>query len=154
MCAAEEQVVINVLFCEIFLHLRLTSDGLGDRLYLASLVWCKWYSVISKWGICGGCVCSWGSLTTCGIWYVPVHKSHPWLHAFIPPQLKIHCSAFCFEVCLSVSWIPTKSSLTRACGKSAHWGDPVEWQTPFDVPFLAGFSEEGTQKEKSYIRCD
>ncbi|KAM7382946.1 hypothetical protein PAMP_002639 [Pampus punctatissimus] len=40
---------------------------------------------------------SMGSLTACGIWYVPVHKSYPCLHALIPPQLKIHCSAYCFE---------------------------------------------------------
>lgn len=109
------QVVINALFCEIFLHLQLTSDGLGYGLYLAFLVFCKWYSVISKWGIHGGCVCLWASLTTCGIWYVPVHKSHPCFHAFIPPQLRIHCSAHCFEACLSMSWIQTKSSLTIAC---------------------------------------
>lgn len=35
------QVVINVLFCEIWLHLQVTSDGLGYRLFLASLVCCK-----------------------------------------------------------------------------------------------------------------
>lgn len=35
------QVVINVLFCEILLHLHLTSDGLGYGLYFASLVCCK-----------------------------------------------------------------------------------------------------------------
>lgn len=35
------QVIINVLFCEILLHLHLTSDGLGYRPYLASPVCCK-----------------------------------------------------------------------------------------------------------------
>lgn len=34
-------VVINVLFGEILLHLHMTSDGLGYRLYVASLVCCK-----------------------------------------------------------------------------------------------------------------
>lgn len=75
------QVVINVLLCEMLLHLHLTSDGLGYRLCLPSLVRGKWYSVISKWGIHRGCVCFWGSLTACGIWWVPVHKSHPCLHS-------------------------------------------------------------------------
>lgn len=41
----------------------LTWPGIY-RLYLASLVWCKRYSVISKWGICGRvCVLSGLSLS-------------------------------------------------------------------------------------------
>lgn len=122
-------VVINVLFCEMLLHLHVTSDGLGYGLCLASLLFCKWYSVISKWGISGRYVYLLRSLTACEIWYVPVRKSHPSLHAFIPSPLKIHCSAYCFEVCLSLSGIQTKSSFTRACWKSAHLGDEVEIQT-------------------------
>lgn len=73
-------------------------------------------------------VCALGALTTCRIWNVA--------GSWIPPMdpcfhtssiLKSHCSASCFEVCLSVRWIQTKSSLTGACGKSGQCGDK---QTP------------------------
>lgn len=151
------QVVINVLFSKICLHLQLTSDDLRYGVYLASLGFCKWYNVISKWGFCGKCVCACSSLSAHGGFGMSQFITpHPCLHAFIPPQLRIHCSCTLFwglsfgelnsNKVISHQSLFEKFSLKGSGGNTDH----------LSVPFLAefSFSQEGTQKEKSHMGHD